>query len=403
MWVLNYIFLILAYKRTKTELPSISIPIDYSNEYNFEYDGNHSGMAMMLNGGIKREKHEIADKSESYLVKRDGIQTQAGTQVNYDNGLWKNANSRFNPYNELYKKSNSPYEGNPRDRSLIYSPGPSGVNSEKQLDPSNRPIQPSDYRYVNPSFNSAMKQNQYIYNPNRLNQQNFYQNNVRRRLPLGQIQRTWYPSQQRVPPLSPSSNVDIENSSQNQNRFLNNTMRYGPFQTPDYTPAKPEWSPNRSQQWWQPVASGNQSWRFNRPNPPIQRPYIIPIPNTPQRAPLRFEQPVVWKPPSPIWNGSCGFGGKATYYTEWNSNPGSCGYIPKQDNIVAVARQLMPASCGRCILIRYRGKELKAVVTDTCEACSSNPRWIDLSNTLFERFDSTSLGVLQVDWDFCEC
>lgn len=100
---------------------------------------------------------------------------------------------------------------------------------------------------------------------------------------------------------------------------------------------------------------------------------------------------------------ACGLGGKATYYTEWNSNPGSCGYIPQHDNLVAVAPQLMPNACGRCILIRCNGKTVKAVVTDTCMACAANTKWIDMSHHLFGRFDNLSRGVLPVDWDFVQC
>ncbi len=101
--------------------------------------------------------------------------------------------------------------------------------------------------------------------------------------------------------------------------------------------------------------------------------------------------------------GARGLGGKATYYTEWSHNPGSCGYIPGYDNIVAVAPQHMPHSCGRCILVRYQGRVIKAVVTDTCMACEANTKWIDLSSNMFSRFASHDLGVLQVDWDFVEC
>lgn len=104
-----------------------------------------------------------------------------------------------------------------------------------------------------------------------------------------------------------------------------------------------------------------------------------------------------------IARNAVGASGKATYYTEWNKNPGSCGFIPPFSNLVALAPSFMPDACGKCILIHYKGFNVKAVVTDTCMACASNPKMVDLSDIQFGQFDDLSLGVLVVDWDFVPC
>lgn len=93
--------------------------------------------------------------------------------------------------------------------------------------------------------------------------------------------------------------------------------------------------------------------------------------------------------------------GKATYYTEWNQNPGSCGYIPPFDNLVALSSHHMPHSCGKCVMVRYGGLQEKAIVTDTCAACDE--KWIDLSDNMFSRFEGLDKGVMKVDWEFCDC
>lgn len=93
--------------------------------------------------------------------------------------------------------------------------------------------------------------------------------------------------------------------------------------------------------------------------------------------------------------------GKATYYTEWSSSPGSCGMIPSVKNIVALSPKYMKASCGKCISISYGAKVVKALVTDTCAGCSSE--WIDLSDSLFRELAPLENGVLKVGWSFTEC
>lgn len=99
--------------------------------------------------------------------------------------------------------------------------------------------------------------------------------------------------------------------------------------------------------------------------------------------------------------GMTGSNGIASYYTEWNRNPGSCGHIPSITNIVALSPNNMPHSCGRCIIVYYGGKSHKAVVTDTCPSCG--PKKIDLSNALFSQMESLDKGLINVDWDFCDC
>lgn len=93
--------------------------------------------------------------------------------------------------------------------------------------------------------------------------------------------------------------------------------------------------------------------------------------------------------------------GKASYYTEWNSNPGSCGYIPSFDNLVALSPEYMPAACGKCIIVNHGGVQEKAIVTDTCMGCDSGH--IDMSDNMFSRFDDLAKGIIAVDWEFIEC
>jgi expansin (peptidoglycan-binding protein) len=93
--------------------------------------------------------------------------------------------------------------------------------------------------------------------------------------------------------------------------------------------------------------------------------------------------------------------GQASYYTEWKSNAGSCGFIPTNGDIAAVNPQFMPAKCKQCILISYQGKELKVQATDTCPGCSATK--IDLSDTAFQKLDSLSKGILQIQWKWVPC
>lgn len=93
--------------------------------------------------------------------------------------------------------------------------------------------------------------------------------------------------------------------------------------------------------------------------------------------------------------------GTASYYTEWQHNPGSCGYIPTATHIVALAPTFMPQSCGMCIMVHYRGKKIQALVTDTCPSCEK--RKIDISNVLFSHLDSLDRGIIDVEWNFVPC
>lgn len=188
--------------------------------------------------------------------------------------------------------------------------------------------------------------------------------------------------------------------------------RYGPmppYAPPMRVPAEPPAVPPKEDQ------PAPQTDTDSQASPPPN----LPPQGAPEHAPLPdgWQSPNYPHPPRVPSNGAFGvdperpcllpsargLGGKATYYTEWSYNPGSCGYIPGYDNIVAVAPQHMPHSCGRCILVRCGGRAIKAVVTDTCEACAANTKWIDLSSNMFSRFAPHDVGVLQVDWDFVEC
>lgn len=93
--------------------------------------------------------------------------------------------------------------------------------------------------------------------------------------------------------------------------------------------------------------------------------------------------------------------GKASFYTEWRINPGSCGYIPQSEYIVALAPSFMPRSCGMCVLVHYQGKRIRALVTDTCPSCGEKK--IDISHVMFSQLDTLDKGILDVEWNFVAC
>lgn len=107
-------------------------------------------------------------------------------------------------------------------------------------------------------------------------------------------------------------------------------------------------------------------------------------------------------------SGSAPIQGKASYYTEWKSNAGSCGTIPgPTEDICAVPPSYMGASkrdkCGQCVLVEYAGKPpLKVKVTDTCPGCDSTK--IDLADTTFKKLaDDLGKGIIDIKWSFVPC
>lgn len=93
--------------------------------------------------------------------------------------------------------------------------------------------------------------------------------------------------------------------------------------------------------------------------------------------------------------------GEATYYTEWVYNPGSCGYVPVNKNIVALPAIYMPHSCGKCIRIDQGAKSVIATVTDTCPSC--HPTHIDLSDALFQQLAAKENGRISIKWRMVPC
>lgn len=93
--------------------------------------------------------------------------------------------------------------------------------------------------------------------------------------------------------------------------------------------------------------------------------------------------------------------GEATYYTEWASSPGSCGYVPTSKNIVALPAIYMPHSCGKCIRIDQGTKSVIATVTDTCPSCP--PGHIDLSDVLFQQLAARESGRISIKWRMVPC
>lgn len=93
--------------------------------------------------------------------------------------------------------------------------------------------------------------------------------------------------------------------------------------------------------------------------------------------------------------------GSASFYTEWSSNPGSCGFIPTNEDIAAINPMYMPSKCNQCIMINYEGKSLKVKVTDTCPGCTETK--IDLSDRAFAKLADKSKGIIKITWAFVPC
>lgn len=102
---------------------------------------------------------------------------------------------------------------------------------------------------------------------------------------------------------------------------------------------------------------------------------------------------------------SASYSGRMTYYDP-SVGYGSCGAVYQpSDFIVALDPSLWTSAnpnadplCGRTIAITYNGVTTNAKVTDKCPSCAAGA--IDVSQAVFESFASTSVGVLQVSWDF---
>ncbi|KAL0071555.1 hypothetical protein AAF712_001412 [Marasmius tenuissimus] len=95
------------------------------------------------------------------------------------------------------------------------------------------------------------------------------------------------------------------------------------------------------------------------------------------------------------------FGGRLTYY---QTGLGACGgYNNPSDFIVALNTAQYGGgypgpNCGKHITISYGGKTHDATIVDECPTCDHGD--LDLSQSLFEFFAPTSVGVLQAEWWF---
>ncbi|KAK1229639.1 hypothetical protein PQX77_007274 [Marasmius sp. AFHP31] len=93
--------------------------------------------------------------------------------------------------------------------------------------------------------------------------------------------------------------------------------------------------------------------------------------------------------------------GRLTYY---QTGLGACGgYNNPGDFIVALNSAQYGGgypgpNCGKSITISYGGKTSIATIVDECPTCDYGD--LDLSQGLFEFFDSTDKGVLQGEWWF---
>ncbi|KAF9444761.1 hypothetical protein P691DRAFT_763111 [Macrolepiota fuliginosa MF-IS2] len=90
--------------------------------------------------------------------------------------------------------------------------------------------------------------------------------------------------------------------------------------------------------------------------------------------------------------------GDATYYTP---GLGSCGLQNTEADLVVALNPTdfnNKAACGRSIRVNYQGKSVNVQVVDLCPGCG--PGGIDLSPAAFQQLADTSVGRIQVEWDF---
>ncbi|RDB24397.1 hypothetical protein Hypma_008373 [Hypsizygus marmoreus] len=96
--------------------------------------------------------------------------------------------------------------------------------------------------------------------------------------------------------------------------------------------------------------------------------------------------------------------GRGTWF---NVGLGNCGYIDKDsDPIVAIAKSRYDAANGgNCnqwveIVDTKNGKKAYGKTRDSCPGCGSED--LDLSPSLFTKFEPLSVGVLEISWHFKE-
>ncbi|CAH1728386.1 unnamed protein product [Chironomus riparius] len=111
------------------------------------------------------------------------------------------------------------------------------------------------------------------------------------------------------------------------------------------------------------------------------------------------------------------FYGDLTYYTEWNSNYGSCGLErSKTDRFYVAAlsraRMALPASItnpnkhplcawNRCIKVTGKRGSVVLKISDTCWACGYND--VDVADTVFPFLDDPVKGRVKINWEFTDC
>ena len=111
-------------------------------------------------------------------------------------------------------------------------------------------------------------------------------------------------------------------------------------------------------------------------------------------------------PNASVSGGTTVYQGTATYYTFYNTAPGSCGSTPASGSyIVALPPGYMPpypSNCNKCVSVTYGNTTISNVtVTDRCADCDSCH--IDLSDAAFSALANKSLGKINVSWSISNC
>ncbi|KAI0044265.1 hypothetical protein FA95DRAFT_1497387 [Auriscalpium vulgare] len=90
--------------------------------------------------------------------------------------------------------------------------------------------------------------------------------------------------------------------------------------------------------------------------------------------------------------------GRGTYYA---TGLGACGFNNVDSDLIvalSTADYAGGAHCNQMITITANGKTASAQVRDECPGCGAGS--IDMSPSLFQKFASLDVGVVQVTWSF---
>jgi hypothetical protein len=108
--------------------------------------------------------------------------------------------------------------------------------------------------------------------------------------------------------------------------------------------------------------------------------------------------------------------GDVTFYSEWKTNPGSCGFIPNsnQYRVAALSSKYMKLPPGmtnpnnhpicdkrNCILLKGPNGAMVVKVTDTCAGCKDDD--VDVADDAYANLANPDAGRVAMQWRFVDC